>query len=84
MPENKLYSFQYNDTKDHEAFIKLEKKVLYFALFIDVTCKMYCQILSQDLNKKEDPIVLQFKAKFFPESVNDEIKTNVIQRCGMK
>eukprot|EP00039_Didymoeca_costata_P018853 m.335257 g.335257 ORF g.335257 m.335257 type:complete len:384 (+) comp17554_c0_seq1:140-1291(+) len=67
MPENKLYSFQYNDTKDHEAFIKLEKK-----------------ILSQDLNKKEDPIVLQFKAKFFPESVNDEIKTNVIQRLFWK
>lgn len=42
------------------------------------------QILSQDLNKKETPITLDFKAKFFPESVNDELTDPVVQRLFWK
>jgi hypothetical protein len=42
------------------------------------------QILSQDLNKKETPIRLDFKAKFFPESVNDELTDRVVQRLFWK
>lgn len=62
-----LFSFQYTDAKDHEGFLKLEKKVS-----------------SQDINKKEDPIQLTFKAKFFPESVADELLDPVVQRLFWK
>ena len=37
-------------------------------------------MLVQDINKKADPIELNFKAKFFPESVNDELLDTVVQR----
>ena len=38
------------------------------------------QVLAQELNKKEDPKQLTFKAKFFPESVIDELTNPVVQR----
>lgn len=62
-----LFSFQYIDAKEHEGFLKLEKK-----------------ISGQDINKKADPIELNFKAKFFPESVNDELLDTVVQRIFWK
>eukprot|EP00035_Acanthoeca_spectabilis_P021475 m.438450 g.438450 ORF g.438450 m.438450 type:complete len:383 (+) comp18238_c0_seq1:105-1253(+) len=46
--------------------------------------KLDKKILSQDLNKKETPITLDFKAKFFPESVNDELTDPVVQRLFWK
>eukprot|EP00038_Savillea_parva_P018614 m.24544 g.24544 ORF g.24544 m.24544 type:complete len:383 (-) comp4168_c0_seq1:2348-3496(-) len=46
--------------------------------------KLDKKILSQDINKKEVPIVLDFKAKFFPESVNDELTDKVVQRLFWK
>jgi len=61
--DSALYSFEYKDKKEFDAFLKLEKKVM-----------------SQDLNKKEDPKLLTFKAKYFPESVGDEIINTVVQR----
>lgn len=62
-----LYSFQYKDAKDCDAFLKLDKK-----------------ISSQDINKKESPILFNFRAKFFPESVNDELIGAVVQRLFWK
>lgn len=46
--------------------------------------KLDKKILSQDVNKKESPIQLEFKAKFFPESVNDELTDAVAQRIFWK
>lgn len=46
--------------------------------------KLEKKISSQDINKKEDPIKLTFKAKFFPESVADELLDPVVQRLFWK
>lgn len=42
--------------------------------------KLDKKILSQDVNKKELPIRLNFAAKFFPESVQEELTHEGIQR----
>eukprot|EP00729_Bicosta_minor_P023947 gene23947-8787_t len=46
--------------------------------------KLDKKVLSQDLNKKEVPKQLSFKAKFFPESVGDELLDPVMQRLFWK
>mmetsp|Transcript_108153 Transcript_108153/g.150912 ORF Transcript_108153/g.150912 Transcript_108153/m.150912 type:complete len:383 (-) Transcript_108153:166-1314(-) len=46
--------------------------------------KLDKKIMAQDLNKKQTPITLDFKAKFFPESVNDELTDAVVQRLFWK
>lgn len=42
------------------------------------------KVLSQDVNKKQDPVELEFKAKYFPESVADELLDPVLQRLFWK
>lgn len=42
--------------------------------------KLDKKILKQDVNKKENPINLNFRAKFFPEAVNDELIGDAVQR----
>jgi len=46
--------------------------------------KLDKKCLSQDLNKKEVPRQLEFKAKFFPESVGDELLDPVMQQLFWK
>lgn len=46
----------------------------------DAFVKLDKKILKQDVNKKEIPINLNFRAKFFPEAVNDELIGEVVQR----
>jgi len=46
--------------------------------------KLDKKILGQDINKKAVPVVLTFQAKFFPESVNDELTDPVVQRLFWK
>ena len=42
--------------------------------------KLEKKVLSQDLSKKEDPKLLDFRAKYFPESVADELTHPTVQR----
>lgn len=42
------------------------------------------KVMSQDLNKKEDPKLVDFKAKYFPESVSDEVSHPTVQRLFWK
>ena len=42
------------------------------------------KVLSQDLNKKEDPKMVTFKVKYFPESVSDEVVDPTVQRLFWK
>lgn len=46
----------------------------------DAFLKEEKKCLSQDMNKKEDPKILEFKAKYFPESVADELTHPSVQR----
>ena len=46
----------------------------------DAFLKLDKKVLSQDMNKKETPKQLSFKAKYFPESVEDELTNPIVQR----
>eukprot|EP00041_Stephanoeca_diplocostata_P027387 m.752003 g.752003 ORF g.752003 m.752003 type:complete len:357 (+) comp23168_c0_seq49:209-1279(+) len=50
----------------------------------DAFVKLDKKILKQDVNKKEIPLNLNFRAKFFPEAVNDELIGDVVQRLFWK
>lgn len=92
-----LFGFQYTDSKGAETFLKLDKKVCGCGVWVWVGLLLshrtgsfppafapphtHAQILSQDVNKKELPIPLHFAAKFFPESVQEELTHEGIQVC---
>ena len=87
-----LFGLQYVDKKAYETFLTLEKKArcrccccccCCCALFSRGADALFptgpAQILSQDITK-EDPLNLWFLAKFYPESVNEELSHPHIQR----